>query len=185
MVAKKTKGHHLMYIGGLVIIIGAVFLILCLVMASKAHEQPWPRDAYVYYWFLTFPMLSIYGITIGVVILIEGLVQTSILKPRTVSMGLIILMIGPIVIYLFTEQINDLWGVSFNFGQFLVALGGFYLISIGTIFLITRVYRYLKERDINEEHRKYTCAKCGFKTKKLAFQPVDCPKCGVAFINSS
>ena len=185
MATKKTKGQHLLFIGSIIIIIGGAILLLCVIMVSKAQEQPWPRDAYVYTWMYIYPMFSIFVITFGIVILIEGLVETYIIKSRTVSIGFIILIIGPIVIYLFTEQINDLLGVSFHFGQFLVALGGFYLICCGATFLFSKLYHFLKEHDINKEHRKYICAKCGFKTQKLDFEPLNCPKCSAAFTQST
>ena len=185
MLAKKTKDQHLMFIGSIIIIIGGVFLLLCMMMASKAHEQPWPRDAYVYYWYFTFPMISIYGITIGVVILVGGLVQSSTLKQRTVSIAFIILFVSPIIATFFTTLIRDMFGVPVHFGLFLISLGGFYLICIGTAFVFSRLYRYIKEYDINEQYRKYKCVECGFKTKRLAFQPIECPQCGKTIVQST
>jgi hypothetical protein len=37
---------------------------------------------------------------------------------------------------------------------------------------------------IHSGDRKYTCVNCGFKTKKLPFQPIECPKCGGVVIQS-
>ena len=185
MAGKKIKEQRLISIGSILIAMGILFLLCCMIMISNANEQPWPRERYVFMWASTFPMLSILLLFFGVVILGEGLVESSILKPHALPIGVAILFMGPIVVIIFINWIYKVFGVAFHFEQIIVILIGFYLISIGAAFLLNRIYYYLKDQDFNRDHQKYKCMRCGFKTKRLAFKPIECPRCGGAVMKST
>ena len=89
------------------IVLGVIFLIYCLIMASKISEQPWPRDAYVFTWALTYPMMSLMLIFFGLIVAFKALVRLHVISGRTV-----LILLGIVVIISFFLEINQVLNSS-------------------------------------------------------------------------
>ena len=66
----------------------------------------------------------------------------------------------------------------------ILTIGAVVLTTFGVALFVKKSQNYSNMRSLTAQHRNYTCVKCGFKTKKLAFQPLECPECGGVVIQS-
>ena len=93
---------------------------------------------------------------------------------------------GPNDYEVFIVKLNIDYEIPGNeFFLFLIlTIGAIVVVTFGVALIIKKSSIPGSTRGVSTQHRKYTCVKCGFKTKKLAFQPLECPKCGGVVIQS-
>lgn len=133
------------------------------------------------------------GVTCTFIILVAGIATLLTIYTaynRGSSKGLAILWIlcgiaisGAFLVYMILQL--DLFLVTdLHLGTYFYLFGGSLLILSGATLFTKKSPTSGSGRAIHSEDRKYTCVKCGFKTKKLPFQPIECPKCGGVVIQS-